>query len=997
MPEQTVRQVYLDDIQASSALKQAFLSLLSRPVLPENPYYFLADFLLAHNDLSCSALSGLLISELHTCTKTWADANKSICTFADCAFGLPHVMMFCTSTGLKALHHVCLHSLSDALFCQSPAPCQADNKGSTLRSICSISGKGLLYLPSWNMLPDIRIRSDVLIASNVIDDAIDAFALSILRDCRSVKRMPLNTWIDVKVLAASSDTAKLQIHTMTALQVETDTASFMLMVRRAVLSSQVVQASFVVAVELPGTNTSTHEASTVFAHTSKAYHLHIQSSSSSMKTAFIDADSITHYTEPALAAAYTGIFLDVVAARIYLALYNDLHSDPYDAKDVNADAILADCRSDLSGGRYMDGLCKYMHHALLNSTILMSAVKSQSSLPDWAAILSARQGNLSVEVLNSVGTVMASSSSQLTCLADAIWCMLQSFTRLATSAADEDSVHIFPHLTAFTRRLGRLGKYLMEAGLFSGLSVIAVERAEALVQATHESRRSTVVTQIVAGLECLELLMRMAASTSASAILLHCTELMRDMRRLQLLNSEGIHVSAVATNSRVQWKLPVQEACARETFAGRLPDMHASEGVHLQYAVDTRLDDLLALVFQAVTEPPLLDKPFCRILNVVRVQGKGTELWAQPCEILTMRVTNSVNRVGPCNCFVYAGRPSKACIQAWRDEATQHALKSLWSDLRPGELRNAVVYGSYTAVQYADALMLHRLAESIPLLMAGMSTQTEGYDVKMTCSFMGDAALSGCIDWTRKSDMIQGQLVRADVKQQRSVWYPYNSPRFSNITIEHMYIIEGPSATEAVIQGVTTIWKQLNAMLLYDSYCIVFISFGGRVISKKSFNELGDGVLKLLIQHVQALTLSPGDHTCEQIEACKLLLCASVSSGQSLPILLSCQMRCMVVGRRHESESGQPKHWGDDVYSRVFMSYAAASTWWRYNRSQGCPSQPFHLQSFVSRGRRKAQALAESRKEYVSALKCSAMVEAALQNHRGVVVHTRCAPGELFV
>ena len=108
-----------------------------------------------------------------------------------------------------------------------------------MRSICSISGNALIYLPSWSIFPAIHIRSDVLIASNVIDDAIDAFSLSVLSDCRSVKRMRLNTWIDVKVLLAPGETAKAQAQAMTAFQVEKETAKFMLMARKAVLSSQV--------------------------------------------------------------------------------------------------------------------------------------------------------------------------------------------------------------------------------------------------------------------------------------------------------------------------------------------------------------------------------------------------------------------------------------------------------------------------------------------------------------------------------------------------------------------------------------------------------------------------------------------------------------------------------------------------------------------------------------------------------------------------------------
>lgn len=89
------------------------------------------------------------------------------------------------------------------------------------------------------MFPEMHIRSDILMVSTVIDDAIDAFTLSILRDCRLVKRMPLNTWIDIKVLPPSNDKEKAPVQSMTAFQVETDTARFMLMARKAVLSSQV--------------------------------------------------------------------------------------------------------------------------------------------------------------------------------------------------------------------------------------------------------------------------------------------------------------------------------------------------------------------------------------------------------------------------------------------------------------------------------------------------------------------------------------------------------------------------------------------------------------------------------------------------------------------------------------------------------------------------------------------------------------------------------------
>ena len=67
------------------------------------------------------------------------------------------------------------------------------------------------------------------------------------------------------------------------------------------------------------------------------------------------------------------------------------------------------------------------------------------------------------------------------------------------------------------------------------------------------------------------------------------------------------------------------------------------------------MDELLSLVFQAVTEPPLLDNPFCQVLDVVRIQGKNAELWTIPFGSLVSKLTNSLTRVGPCNSFIYAG------------------------------------------------------------------------------------------------------------------------------------------------------------------------------------------------------------------------------------------------------------------------------------------------------------------------------------------------------
>lgn len=83
--------------------------------------------------------------------------------------------------------------------------------------------------------------------------------------------------------------------------------------------------------------------------------------------------------------------------------------------------------------------------------------------------------------------------------------------------------------------------------------------------------------------------------------------------------------------------------------------------------------------------------------------------------------------------------------------------------------------------------------------------------------------------------------------------------------------------------------------------------------------------------------------------------------------------------------------WDDEVYSRVFMAYESAVGWWRCNHSRGCPSQPFHMHKFIARTRQKANKLAASTKDYLGAIKCSAMAQAALQQHSTVLVTARHA------
>lgn len=191
------------------------------------------------------------------------------------------------------------------------------------------------------------------------------------------------------------------------------------------------------------------------------------------------------------------------------------------------------------------------------------------------------------------------------------------------------------------------------------------------------------------------------------------------------------------------------------------------------------------------------------------------------------------------------------------------------------------------------------------------------------------------------------------------------------------------------------------------------------MISQKSFSELRDAVSKLLHDHLMTLICSSQGQAPIQVEACKVLLCALVSDNIILPILLSCQIQYKEVGqhntisslrrrweslrnakssvcahhRRNSTRACRPteqRHWDDDVYVRVFIAYDQALTWWTHSQSRGCPSQSFHAQTFASRNVKKVQEAVSFSKDYLAALKSSAMVEAAVQNHSCVIIRTRC-------
>lgn len=60
---------------------------------------------------------------------------------------------------------------------------------------------------------------------------------------------------------------------------------------------------------------------------------------------------------------------------------------------------------------------------------------------------------------------------------------------------------------------------------------------------------------------------------------------------------------------------------------GAVAERVAIEGVMLQYAVDTKLDELLSTIYASLTEPPLVINPYPRLMHYIRAHAARLDLW----------------------------------------------------------------------------------------------------------------------------------------------------------------------------------------------------------------------------------------------------------------------------------------------------------------------------------------------------------------------------------
>jgi len=176
--------------------------------------------------------------------------------------------------------------------------------------------------------------------------------------------------------------------------------------------------------------------------------------------------------------------------------------------------------------------------------------------------------------------------------------------------------------------------------------------------------------------------------------------------QLQAPSAEGTVVGATSTAAAAageeddddvaaEWSLTVRAVTESAVRGGAVAERVATEGVMLQYAVDTKLDVLLSESYARLTAPPLLPNPYPRLLHAIRAQSARMELWRDDDEDAAAALLNDLTMLPPPS-FLYRATPP--ALAGGRRRGRRPAAAA--AEAEGGE--ELAVYGCYAAVAMAD-------------------------------------------------------------------------------------------------------------------------------------------------------------------------------------------------------------------------------------------------------------------------------------------------------
>lgn len=504
----------------------------------------------------------------------------------------------------------------------------------------------------------------------------------------------------------------------------------------------------------------------------------------------------------------------------------------------------------------------------------------------------------------------------------------------------------------------------------------------------------------------LQQMLTAAAVSLADALLDRCRDVSWAMQMFGLRQVDSVAARAALAKDESdvapEWVLEVDAVTEAQVRAGAVAERVATEGVMLQYAVDTKLDLCLSSIYEAVTKPPLPLNPYPRLLHILRAHAAKLDLFQEDMDDVREQLLNQLVLLEPAS-FMYAAQ-----LPAASSRRRKHAGSVL---LRAPDTAadddSLTVFGSYAAVTLCDCRSLQGLATSLGPLLSDRQWQQGSYSADVLVALTGDAALSGALALS-KADELQPQSTssrRPTGQNSNATWSAHEHPRFYCVEVEEHNHVEGPElakATRMFAQGVIehvlelhhrnqhivqevvvgeacfqlpdllqADGRQAAAAVLseavrrltslqpdtYSDGCVAVVHMLAvvkeglyvKVLKRLHFNYRQQG-----LPHNTGSTAAAAAHRQLGFAASMLPADSSAPGSAARSDIRPPGLRPGAGSRQQqhlqeqEAEAAEP-HWGLGVYQRVFLTETAAQAWHSWNSMRGDPAQPFHYQHLLRR------------------------------------------------
>ncbi|KAG1662271.1 hypothetical protein FOA52_002160 [Chlamydomonas sp. UWO 241] len=346
-------------------------------------------------------------------------------------------------------------------------------------------------------------------------------------------------------------------------------------------------------------------------------------------------------------------------------------------------------------------------------------------------------------------------------------------------------------------------------GLFSGFSLMVQLISEAIPDEPPRAGSEALLARLQSTLFHLSALLNTISLTVAHGFLGRCMDVVWALRTLRIAGRQDkIDAAAMIEDGLFipDWVLDVQSLEQSQVRSGALASRVASEGVMLQYAVDTHLDQLLGTVWLTITKPPMPLNPFPRLMNMIRSHAAKMELLREGMDDCLELLLNDVTLL-QLPSWLYSARPSPNAMRALRKATTVGAGR-----VAPVDEESWVVYGSYCATALSDARALQALRGSLGDVLEPRTWHAGGYEGEVIPSLVGDASLSNAMrldDFPAWSAAVRSGMLGS---KRNILPAAFEHPRFYTVEGEEHHLVCGPRRKEAAEAFAREVVNGLHAL-----------------------------------------------------------------------------------------------------------------------------------------------------------------------------------------